>query len=113
MKTMLKRKQEDELDANTFHSAASQWKQMLVPKEDILGRRRQLLKQLLGYIGEVWREDEHYDEDPQRDDEGQEKEVLSALNTFITPAVRRQGGRSCVHVDHNSPLIIILTAQSE
>lgn len=100
---MLKRKQEDELDANTFHSAASQWKQMLVPKEDILGRRRQLLKQLLGYIGEVWREDEHFDEDPQRDDEGQEKEVLSALKHIYNTSRETPG----------CPLIIILTAQSE
>lgn len=98
MKTMLKRKQEDELDANTFHSAASQWKQMLVPKEDILGRRRQLLKQLLGYIGEVWREDEHYDEDPQRDDEGQEKEELSALKHIYNTSRETPGWqelRSC------------------
>lgn len=95
---MLKRKQEDELDANTFHSAASQWKQMLVPKEDILGRRRQLLKQLLGYISEVWREDEHFDEDPQRDDEGQEKEELSALKHIYNTSRETPGWqelRSC------------------
>lgn len=53
----LKRKQDDRLDSNEFKSAPSQWKQTAVPFcfQDILGKRKQLLKQLLGYISMVWR----------------------------------------------------------
>lgn len=66
--TGLKRKQDDELDAKKFHSAPSQWKLMAVPDvlstEEILGRPSLLLNRLLGYISEVWGEEELFDKDP-------------------------------------------------